>query len=291
MCYVSKHLQTFFLEYCFDTAVEPDKLRREYSVGGSRPDFYFKDTSKQEYLIEIKINDCVDHFEQYKEDLPDAKRAFLANYIVPKHEGWIVKTWAGFIRYLDEKTGKKPNELSDAEYNFILGYIDYLKTITYFWEAKSMNLSNISSLYSFSKVVSEIVAESQTVKFTDRKMPFIFDNCYYGKDFYYFNNDQKPVYLWYGLFLPESGPAVYLLFPSRGNDIVPPKERKVIEALGSMDGRYFDPESYENIDGYFCVSLRAEYFAKLCSDAIAVEEQKGILKGFLEEIITLLNKA
>jgi hypothetical protein len=111
----------------------------------------------------------VDHFEQYKTDFPGAKRAFLANYTEPEHEGWIVKTWTGFIRCLDEKTGKKPNELPDAEHSFIRGYSDYLKSVTYYQEAKSMNLSNISNLYFFSKLVSEIVAEFQTVKFADQK--------------------------------------------------------------------------------------------------------------------------
>jgi hypothetical protein len=107
------------------------------------------------------------------------------------------------------------------------------------------------NLYSFSKLVSEIVAEFQPMKFTDRRKPSIFDNCYYGKDFYYLNNDQKPVHLWYGLFLPESGPGVHLAFSFRGKDKLPPKELEVIQALGSVDGRYFAPESYEEEDGNF----------------------------------------
>jgi hypothetical protein len=291
MCYSSGYFQSLFLDFCFDTTVEADKLEREYSVGDSRPDFYFRDSSGQEYLIEIKIYDRGDHFEQYKKTFPNAQRAFLANYTEPEHEGWMVKTWAGFIRCLDEKTGKKPNELSDAEYSFIRGYSDYVKSVTYYWEAKSMNLSNISSLYTFSKLLSQIVAEFQIVKFTDRNLRRIFGNCYYGKDFYYLNNDQKPVCFWYGLFLPESGPGVYLSFPFQGSDMAPPKERKVIEALGSRDGRYFDPESCEEEEGDFFIRLKDEYFEKLCSNAIAVEEQKSILKGFLEEIIALLNKA
>jgi hypothetical protein len=248
MCYTSKYFKSLFLGFCFNAPVETDKLKREYSAGDSRPDFFFKDGSGQEYLIEIKINNGGDHFEQYKKSFPDAKRAFLANYTEPEHEGWIVKTWTGFIRCLNEKTNKKPNEIPDVEYNFILGYIDYLKSVTCFWEAKSMNLSNISSLYTFSKLVSEIVDEFQTVKFTGRKKFSAFDNCYYRKDFYYLNNDQKPVHIWFGLFLPESGPGVYLAFPSRGKDIETPKEKKIIEAFGSANGRYFDPECHEDVD-------------------------------------------
>jgi hypothetical protein len=291
MCYSSKYFQSLFLGFCFDTAVEADELEREYPAGDSRLDFYFKDISQREHLIEIKIYGRVDHFEQYKKAFPNAKRAFLANYFEPKHDGWIVKTWADFIRYLDGKTNKKPNEISDAEYDFIRGYIDYLKSITNFWEAKSMNLSNLSSLYTFSKLVSEITAEFQTVKFTDRNARSVFGNCYYGKEFYYLNNNQKPVHIWFGLFLPENAPGVYLSFLSYKNDNwVPSKEREIIQALDSVKGKYFDLENGgEDEDGCFYVHLKEEYFEKLCSDT-AVEEQKSILKGFLEEIITLLIK-
>jgi hypothetical protein len=193
-------------------------------------------------------------------------------------------------RLLDKKTGKKLNEIPDTEHSFIRGYIDYLKSVTYYWEAKNMNLSNISSLYTFSKLVLEIVSEFQTVKFTDRKKFSAFDNCYHGKDFYYLNNDQKPVHIWYGLFLPESGSGVLLAFPFRGRDKLPPKELEIIQALASKGGKYFDPESYEEEEGDIFIRLKDECFEELCSGA-AIEEQKGILKGFLEEIITSLNNA
>jgi hypothetical protein len=72
--------------------------------------------------------------------------------------------------------------------------------------------------------------------------------------------------------------------------VTPPKERKVIEALGSMQGRYFEPESCGEDDGDFYIRLKDEHFDKLCSNTVAVEEQKSILKGFQEEIIALLIK-
>jgi hypothetical protein len=98
MCYSSKYFQSLFLEFCFNTAVETNNLKREYSAGDTRPDFFFNDGSGQEYLIEIKKNGHGDHFDRYKTAFSGAKRAFLANYTEPEHDGWIVKTWAGFIR-------------------------------------------------------------------------------------------------------------------------------------------------------------------------------------------------
>jgi hypothetical protein len=280
ICSSNEHFQNIFLQYCFDTNVSVSgDMVREYEREDSIPDFYFQDINNDEYIIENKINDHGDHFEQYKNTFPNSKRAFIANYYEPDHDGWKVKTWKDFISVLENRK----DEFPEKEIDFFNGFICYLKSINNISEAKTMDLSNIASLDSFYITLNQIVSECRLVKLNDYNIPTAFNRYYYGKYFSYENGKNKNVYIWLGLYLyGESG--IYIKFQSYQNDgWLPKKERNIIENL--KEGVYFD--TIEIDEGNLYIHLKDEYFEKLCSK-IDINEQKDILKSFLEEIISLI---
>jgi hypothetical protein len=279
MCSSMGSFQNIFLEYCFDEKITiAGEMKREHKKEDSIPDFYFLDINNNEFIIENKIYNHGDHFDQYKSAFPDAKRAFIANYFEPEHIGWKVKTWKNFILYLEQRI----EEFETERIGFIKGFIGYLKSLTNFSGVTSMNLSNLSSLYSFYNTVNEVVSECQLVKLENHNVPKAINCTYFGKQFYYSNSEQQKVYIWFGVFLPE--PSVFISFPAYKNDAkLPKRERDILEKL--TQGKYF--ECVDPDEGDFFIHLKDEYFKKLCSKN-DIQEQKGVLKNFLEEILLLI---
>lgn len=80
LCNINEEFRKYFLSYCFDEKLNTDDLQREFFYDFSRPDFYFHDLSGKEKIIEVKIFDKNQHFEQYQKDFPNADYSFIANY-------------------------------------------------------------------------------------------------------------------------------------------------------------------------------------------------------------------
>jgi hypothetical protein len=282
MCCSNIKFQNIFLEYCFEEKISVfGEMIREYSRGDSIPDFYFLDIYENKYIIENKIGDRKEHFGQYIKSFPEAKRAFIANYFEPDHDGWKVKKWNGFIKHLEGKV----NEFQEHEKNFVNGFICYLKSVLNYMEAKSMDLSNISSLTSFFIVLEEVFSECEQVKFS-KYGPYS-DALHYGIYFSYSNERQKNVFIGLGLFFPEQS-GVYIRFNAYQDDNwLPEEERRIIEKLieKPTEGKYFDNVTIKS--GSVYIHLKDEYFEKLCSKN-DIMEQKSIIKGFFEEIVAIL---
>jgi len=265
MCSTSELFKKIFLEYCFEKEISVEgEIIREYNKNGSIPDFYFMDRNGIEYIIENKIFDRGDHFEQYTNEFPNAIRAFIANYSVPEHTGWYIKTWKDFIIELDKIIC---NNKSDKEEICLMeSFVLYLKSVNYFWEAKTMNFSHLSSLNDFYGIISEIIEQMGFQKYN---VPSAINSEYYGQYFYYTNKNGENVYIWMGLYIPEDS-GVYIKFQSFQNESwLPKSEQRKIKNL--TVGEYYD-------------NAGDEYYKKLC-DNIDVNIQKEILKNFLEEII------
>jgi hypothetical protein len=277
----SQYFQVNFLEYCFGKKISVvGDIEREYYRNGSIPDFYFTDINGGEYIIENKIFNHGDHFEQYKKEFPNATRAFIANYKEPEHDGWFIKTWKEFIIYFDNAINDKKIDIGKEEHDLINAYIVYLKSVTYFWEAKTMNFENLSSLSSFYGIISEIIEE---FGFQNYNVASAINSMYYGQYFYFANKNKQNVYLWIGLYIPEYS-GVYIKFQNfKDENWLPKTEWKKIENLTT--GKYFDETSIE--DGNYYIHLKDEYYEKLC-DNVDVNIQKDIIRKFLEEIINIV---
>ena len=108
-------------------------LIREYADEGSRPDFYFIGRDNNEYLIEVKIYDINQHFDQYNKQFPNANYAYISNYILNDEDLcdsdrkalplWKLKTWLEFYEKLSE-SGIREKEL-------VAGYLSYLREVIY----------------------------------------------------------------------------------------------------------------------------------------------------------------
>ncbi len=105
-CESSEEFRNIFLTFFFG---EDDykwnkgvNFQREYSRAGSRPDFYFENNDI-EYIIEVKINDRNQHFEQYNkpDTFASVRKGYITNYEIANHTEYSLKTWENFITYLE----------------------------------------------------------------------------------------------------------------------------------------------------------------------------------------------
>jgi hypothetical protein len=292
LCNSSDWFRDLFLKYCFDEEITGiDCFEREYSRGDSRPDFYITTMDGKEYLIEIKIGDRNDHFEQYDKTFQGAKKSFIANYKVPPINGWITKTWKEFSQHLNDNISEK----NISENNIIKGYVAYLNSVINKVEVNKMNFTNLVSLIDFYNCLTEIsqgITDFSLEEYRSNsaiKSYGPLGNLRYGKYFHYSNSRKKDVYFWLGIFFgigesDEKYSGIYFVIDHYTNEGWCPKEEvQIIKELKS--GKYFD-DSDESEDGIW-VGLKEEYDEKFCSDT-DVEEQKQILREFLTEILQKL---
>jgi len=102
--------------------------------------------------------------------LKDSNKCFIANYQWTNENGWIIKTWNGFCKYL-----LLNNKTIEVEQRPIInGYLSYLKKVISFIEVESMNLSNLESIYSFHQCVNEVVGNYDKVVFKEYNVPSAF---------------------------------------------------------------------------------------------------------------------
>ena len=94
--FMAEFIRFFFPKEEFD---EID-LIREYAQGNCRPDFYFK-RGKEVYLIECKIGDVNQHFDDYIKEfkIPHKRLGYITNYTLNK-PGFTVKTWTELYKHL-----------------------------------------------------------------------------------------------------------------------------------------------------------------------------------------------
>jgi hypothetical protein len=285
MCSASGLYRHVFLEYCFEKPISVfGDIQREFQRNSSKPDFYFLDINGNEYIIENKIYDLQQHFEQYVADFPKAERAFIANYnyIEGEHKGWFIKNWKDFIKHLENNIAD--NKTKTEEVDLICSFILYLKSVTNYEEAKTMDFSNVSSLRDFYTIISELIEQNGFKE--NNKLTTAINRDYYGKYFYYTNKEGKDVYIWIGLYIPEHS-AMYIYFNEFEQESwLPESERNKIKGIEGKTGSYYDEAFVE--ENVFYIRLKDEYFNKLCGEEKDVNIQKNIIKKFLMEILDIL---
>jgi hypothetical protein len=147
-----------------------------------------------------------------------------------------------------------------------------------------MNFTGISSLVDFYNVIKQIAAECSIVtlsEYTQSKAAI--NDSIYGRYFYYTNKNNENVYFWIGIYLQETTNIFFKIDHYTNINWCPKKEAEIIKKLNG--GKYFNKTMVEG--DILWIPLKEKYFEKLCSD-IEVDEQKNIIKEFLEEILTKL---
>lgn len=279
LCKTDEDFRKFFLEYCFESPVDTDNLIREYADEGSRPDFYFIGRDNNEYLIEVKIYDRNQHFDQYNKQFPNANYAYISNYILNDGDlcdadrkalpSWKLKTWKDFYKKLSE------SEIHDKE--LVAGYLSYLKEIIHVKEFKEMDISNIRCLPEFIENLITVANDKGFFTYSGAKA---INECYYGKFF------QKEIfYFWYGLYLPEA--SLYIGLKNHESWITSEVKDALNKNLKEISESEFSEKPFYNSDGNY-----GDYWFKLKNDKYNIledESQKDkqfeILQGFLTSVM------
>jgi hypothetical protein len=265
------NFKDIFFEYCYgEKNNDIEIIEREHREGKSRPDFYFKDIQNdKEYILEIKIYDKNIHPE-YKEKFKKTKLSFIANYEAkgePYHAEQIysyVNTWYKFIPYLQNRIKNIPNN------DLIKGYIIYLKKLTNFLEAKSMNLKNTKSLIDFNTLLEKIVKE-----FPNNSLSINNSKKSYGVDFSgkycKYKKQKKEIEFWIGVYFdnPEWDPLVCIEYEN---------------FKGNSKGKYYYTE--ENDDPW--LYLNDDLNKRFNNNNEKIEDQENILLNYLKEFISTL---
>jgi hypothetical protein len=282
LCKANQKFRDMFLNFCFNKKVpEMEIISREIQSNDSRPDFFCIDKNRHKYIIEIKINDKNNlHLEQYRDEFPDAARAFIANYNGKKFcdtdSDWSITTWKNFIDFLKEEIDKEDKE--DKEDEMINGYVEYLKNIMRYTEVEKMNLNEVTSLPVFSHILEDIITEydEKTLKFSNQ--PKSFFEKRYGRCISFNDKFGNNILFWIGILL-ENSPCLYLFFDAEKDILV-----KKIEKIEKAQYFYIDEE-----EGFPFFYLEDSYHDILFSDGHEIKEQKDVISNFLKEILDFYN--
>lgn len=155
MCQTSDRFQCVFLKFFFPWLEEDCGevyIEREQSNDDSRPDFVFE-YNEQTYVIENKIGDRKQHFEQYikRFKINPNQLGYITNYPLVK-DGFTTHTWTEFYKYVQSNIPEDECELWTA-------YLSYLHNVCYiFLPTKAMDLKGMYSLYTFYRSLDEVVS-------------------------------------------------------------------------------------------------------------------------------------
>ncbi len=280
----SKFMEIFMDQFSFNFKIdEPWNMYRESSEGDCRPDFRIEQADKQ-FIIENKIYDQNDHFEQYATKFPKAELGFIANYRAPAETAqkysFKCVTWEDFIRVLSREYAEAKDDQEDVGSVMCQAYIGYVKEVCGIVDMKDMRFDNIVSLFYFAKVIKQTIQSS--VQGYECWLYNQGKSC--GDDYSgsYFGLKQKKgkveVYPWFGIWYGESPPTINITF---GRDWC----SKIHDSYNNKNaGRYFavpynDKDDYNALVFELNQSVLSEFLGA------SLDRQKEILQSFFEEVI------
>jgi hypothetical protein len=278
MCQASEAFCGLFLRFFFPVVEFNDirRFEREVSNNDSRVDFAI-DNGCTTYLIECKINDQNHHFEQYTNayGIPPERLGYIVNYNM-KQEGFDVKTWEQLYDYLE----KNPPD-NESEKILFEAYLEYLKGVCGIIKiTKKMDLQGIHSLYGFNQVLKSLI-NRETGNFSLSYCSRDFKEEYIGYKFEVTSPDKETIWLNMGIWYKYEKPIITIgVWKQEGWG------KPFYDAIKDMKQPQIYAKDASEDDGcyYFYASKQ---FYKEFSDAITVDEQKGVLQRFMDEVLNL----
>lgn len=295
LCEANPVFKTLFLSFMFGKTYDYSKaegFRREVTREDSRVDLFFN-LNNEEFIIEVKIYDSNNHFEQYKTTYNNAHFGWIANYTTEAPEGIKVniRTWRDFKTYLENSLIVDLEKESLIEKQIIHSYILYLTSVCSIITFKKMKLDNLSSLFQFYKLIEEIIPNTLSELGFDwssrNTVGSAINSSRSGKYFYMLKkNGQGPsISPWFGIYYDENQTQIALEFPewdckSVYSSINPP-----------LKGRMFYAEK-ENTYGWYSLwfILEEKYFLEFNLEKTTLERQKEILIEFFKEVIVSIQQ-
>jgi hypothetical protein len=147
----------------------------------------------------------------------------------------------------------------------INGYIVYLKKVTEFLEAKSMNLKNTKSLIDFNTILGKIIKKFPDNSLVPNNNKKSHDDDCYGKNITY-KKERRKIEFWIGVYFdsPEWDPYVTIHY----------------ENFSGKKGNYY----YTDGDPQW-IYLKEDFNKKLNDNKESIEDQEKILFEFLKEFV------
>lgn len=282
-----------FLRFFFDNIPvdKPIIIEREISRDGSRPDFVVT-VNKDTYIIENKIYDRNLHIDQYLEDfkIKEERMGIISNYVIDKNRQTKNRTWKDFYNYI-----KDNNDFPLEEKTLINAYCKYLKKVCSFNVfTKVMKFNDIYSLYEFNELLMEICSSINTNDYKiercgqlQKKCGGGFENGISGLNFEItYKKCCLPVsYGWIGLYYNKETPEIYIGFYN--NKVWAESICNLFDNNDLPTSEYYEKPYPE--DSYWWFKLSTCKYEEF-QQANTVEEQKEILKSFVESVIELTIK-
>lgn len=290
LCEASPTFKGIWIRFFFGDELNPDDIdwiQREATSddNGSRVDFLIKKKECYEfYLIEVKIGDKNQHFGQYDSayGLIPERIGYITNYPLKQEGNYRVRQWSAFCYELG-----KVDDVPAAERDLIFGYREYLQRVCgIVMLTEKIDIEKMSALYRLTLLVEELTA-CQTDHYTSsfyksldrREVRWLFFSVKYKTAF----PEWRSQYPFVGIWFKNNEPCIQGGFDKRGGwaretcDFL--KQHKTFHRQVGL--KYCTQPFISYGEWYF--NLTDESMAALCN-AGTLEEQKAILKGFIEEV-------
>lgn len=252
----------------------------------SRVDFYIESSEEQmPYIIEVKIYDSQHHFVQYDKDFnvtPD-HFGYITNYPLEREGGYEIRQWKQFYDRL-----KKSTVFTAEEWPLVNAYMEFLKRVCNMDEIiEKVNLEKMNSLFDIIRLFKQLAARN-TDCYTSKLYKDYTDNAskYIALLVNYVRHPEwGNVYPVIGVWFNPPGPRICAGFYNAGGWGKPVcKHMKSNRTkLNSVVTQRCGSPILED-EGYFFY-LSGDSLNEF-NNASCVEEQRAILKVFLDEVIT-----
>ncbi|SEQ49642.1 hypothetical protein SAMN04487977_1055 [Treponema bryantii] len=269
-CNSSWNFKALFLNFFFPNENLISKctsdIEREVSSedGSMRFDLYFTTNDKQEYIIENKIYDPHDHYDEYTKIYNKNHIGFIANYNVSKIKYSHKKTWNDFYSYLI----KQEDKFEENEKDLINGVAKYIKEVCGLMEDRNFYLSSTQDLGYFVKVLKKVLIKND----------FEINNKAKGSNenrigFWCIKENRS---YWYGIYLTDEENDGFSIWAGIYN-------YKIINktTIKQNCAEYHENDTSENCKWF---KLKQTYVNDLSSQNFSYEKKFEILKKFIVEV-------
>ena len=299
MCQTSPCFKAIWINFFFEKLnadeVEISREVPDSNDAGSRVDFLLTvHNDPRPYLIEVKIWDQNHHFEQYMNaySVEKERLGYITNYSYPKKD-YNVKQWREFYELLIKKKDSFPEE----EAEIITGYCEYIMNVCgIITIMETIDITKMNSLFDLTIILREIS------EFSNEEFNFCVKNysttlrddlrwLFLEVDYNQVNGWGKQ-YPFIGIIHRHATPPKKVI--CAGFDGRKGWARNIVDymvnnfnMISSIKLDYcIPPQRPERKSGDFYFFMSDNAFKKF-RDASEIEQQKKVLKGFVNEVLSL----
>ena len=267
-CNSSFTFKKIFLEFIFqnDNIMSkcPSEIEREFTKnnGKIRFDFYFTTTDGTEYIIENKIYDRNDHYEDYS-TIKLEHIGFIANYDVSNIKYLNKHKWQDFYNELK----KALNIFSEDEKRLAESLLNYIQGVCGIMEQRKFNITDLNDLGYFIQILKEIMKEKGYSINNKAKGSSEVRIGFWGY--------KEPRSYWFGIYLSEDR--------NEGFSICGGIYNTKLQNIKSKKLIYSDFSNYNN-DNSNWFKLKENYLQKLNGKSTEYSKEIEIIQNFIDEV-------